>query len=405
MSSITSSNETLVSHQTFVLIGIPGMQEKNSWVAFPLFVLYALTLLGNITILYIIKTNQSLHEPMYFFLSMLACSDLGLCFSTMPTILSVYWFDSGEIPLNGCISQMFFIHALQGIESGILVAMAFDRLIAIRDPLRSNVLSHSYCLHQDAMKLACADIKVNIFYGLIIAVCTLGTDIVIILASYVMILKTVLSIASHEECFKALNTCVAHVSAILIFYVPMIGIAVVHRYGKHLSPIVHMLMANTFVMVPPLLNPVVYCVKTQQIRQRLLIISGWGCKKDLRFKVSSKTSKRRVMCTVLLDALVILVSYILILKTVLSIASRKECLKALNTCVAHISAILIFYVPMIGITVVHRYGKHLSPIVHMLMANIFVAVPPLLNPFVYSVNTPQIRQRICNILQLKRTRG
>nr|XP_028581518.1 olfactory receptor 51H1-like [Podarcis muralis] len=308
MSSTSRFNDSLVSHQTFVLIGIPGMQEKNSWMAFPLFVLYALTLLGNITILYIIKTNQSLHEPMYFFLSMLACSDLGLCFSTMPTILSVYWFDSGEIPLNGCISQMFFIHALQGIESGILVAMAFDRLIAIRDPLRykslipntvivkigiailsrgfcfcfpfpflikrlpfcrSNVLSHSYCLHQDAMKLACADTRVNIFYGLIIAVSTLGTDIVIILASYVMILKTVLSIASHEECFKALNTCVAHISAILIFYVPMIGIAVVHRYGKHLSPIVHMLMANTFVMVPPLLNPVVYCVKTQRIRQRV----------------------------------------------------------------------------------------------------------------------------------------
>ncbi|CAI5773729.1 olfactory receptor 51H1-like [Podarcis lilfordi] len=308
MSSITRFNETLVSHQTFVLIGIPGMQEKNSWVAFPLFVLYALTLLGNFTILYVIKIDQSLHEPMYFFLSMLACSDLGLSISTMPTMLGVYWFDSGEITLDACISQMFFIHLFQWAESGILVAMAYDRFVAIRDPLRytsllpnsaiaklgiailsrafcvcfplpflikrlpfcrSNVLSHSYCLHPDTMNLACFGAKVNILYGLVIVMSTLGLDVVIILISYILILKTVLSIASHQERLKALNTCVSHICAILIFYVPMIGVSVVHRFGDHLSPIVHMLMANIYIAVPPLLNPVVYSVKTQQIRQRI----------------------------------------------------------------------------------------------------------------------------------------
>uniref|UniRef100_A0A670IDA6 Olfactory receptor n=1 Tax=Podarcis muralis TaxID=64176 RepID=A0A670IDA6_PODMU len=319
MSSIPGYNDSLVSHQTFVLIGIPGMQEKNSWVAFPLFVLYALTLLGNITILYVIKIDQSLHEPMYFFLCLLACSDLGLCISTMPTMLGVYWFDSREISLNGCISQMFFIHIFQEMDSGILVSMAYDRFLAIRDPLRyrirlpnsviakiaiaifcrsllvcfpfpflikrlpfcrSNVLSHSYCLHPDIMKLACFGAKVNILYGLVIVMSTLGLDVVIILISYILILKTVLSIASHQERLKALNTCVSHICAILIFYVPMIGLSVVHRFGKQLSPIVHMLMANIYIAVPPLLNPVVYSVKThvktQQIRQRIY--------KTLRFK-------------------------------------------------------------------------------------------------------------------------
>nr|XP_056714295.1 olfactory receptor 51H1-like [Euleptes europaea] len=303
-----SFNDSTVNHQTFVLVGIPGMEERNSWMAFPLCLLYILTFFGNVVILFVIKTEQTLHEPMYLFLSILACSDLGLAISTMPTMLGVYWFDSREISFNACITQMFFIHMFQWLESGILVAMAFDRFVAIRDPLRytlilsntvilkisiailsrafcllfpipflikrlpfckSNVLSHTYCLHPDTMKLACADITVNILYGLIIVVSTLGLDVVVILISYILILQTVLSIASHTERLKALNTCVSHICAILIFYIPMLGVTAVHRFGRHLSPILHMLMANVYIAVPPVLNPIVYSVKTKQIRQRI----------------------------------------------------------------------------------------------------------------------------------------
>ncbi|XP_066474886.1 olfactory receptor 51H1-like [Tiliqua scincoides] len=306
--SASINDSSVENHQTFVLTGIPGTQEYDSWLAFPLCMLYGLTLLGNITILSVIKAEDSLHQPMYIFLSILACSDLGLSMSTMPTILGIYWFDSREISFNACITQMFFIHLFQWVESGILVAMAFDRFIAICDPLRytallsnsvigqigiavlfrgfclifpvpflikrlpfcrSNVLSHSYCLHQDAMKLACADIKVNVLYGLIIVFCTLGLDVVMILVSYILILKTVVGIASHRERLKALDTCVSHICAILIFYIPMIGVTVVHRFGRHLSPIVHMLMANIYIAVPPVLNPIVYSVKTQQIWRRI----------------------------------------------------------------------------------------------------------------------------------------
>ncbi|XP_015267787.1 PREDICTED: olfactory receptor 51H1-like [Gekko japonicus] len=295
-------------HQTFILVGIPGMQEYNSWMAFALCLLYLLTLFGNLTILFVIKTEQSLHNPMYLFLSILSCSDLSLAMSTMPTMLGVYWFDAREISFTACLTQMFFIHTFGVVESGILVAMAFDRFVAIRDPLRytsllqnsvigkmglavlargfcvcfpapflikrlpfcqSNVLSHSYCLHQDAMKLACADTRVNVLYGLIIVICTFGLDAVVILFSYILILKTVLNIASRTERLKALNTCVSHVCAILIFYVPLIGVTVVHRFARHLSPIIPMMMANIYIVVPPFLNPIVYSVKTQKIRQRI----------------------------------------------------------------------------------------------------------------------------------------
>ncbi|XP_001372389.3 olfactory receptor 51H1-like [Monodelphis domestica] len=302
-------NVSHINHHSFILTGIPGMPEKNPWMAFPLGLLYTLTLLGNCTILSIIKMDRSLHEPMYYFLSILALSDVGLSMSTLPSMLSIFWFNAPEIPFDACITQMFFIHGFGVVESGVLVSMAFDRFVAIRDPLRyasvltsgvigkiglgviaravcvvfpvpflikrlpfcsSNVLSHSYCLHQDAMRLACASIRVNILYGLITVICTLGLDALIILFSYMLILKTVLGIASWAERLKAFNTCLSHICAVLLFYVPLIGVTMAHRFGKHLSPIVHTLMANVYLLLPPVLNPIIYSIKTKQIRKRIV---------------------------------------------------------------------------------------------------------------------------------------
>ncbi|XP_044524809.1 olfactory receptor 51H1-like [Gracilinanus agilis] len=302
-------NVSHINHHSFILTGIPGMPEKNPWMAFPLGLLYTLTLLGNCIILSIIKIDRSLHEPMYYFLSILALTDVGLSMSTLPSMLSIFWFNAPEIAFDACVTQMFFIHGFGVVESGVLVSMAFDRFVAIRDPLRyasvltsgvigkiglavlaravcvvfpvpflikrlpfcnSNVLSHSYCLHQDAMRLACASTRVNVLYGLIIVICTLGLDALIILFSYVLILKTVLGIASWAERLKAFNTCLSHICAVLLFYVPLIGVTMVHRFGKHLSPIVHTLMANVYLLLPPVLNPIIYSIKTKQIRKRIV---------------------------------------------------------------------------------------------------------------------------------------
>ncbi|XP_074836135.1 olfactory receptor 51G2-like [Carettochelys insculpta] len=305
---MSTANDTKFSYAVFLLTGIPGQEDVHLWISVPFCFIYVISIVGNSVILFVIKTDANLHEPMYVFLSMLAVTDLGLLIATVPTILGVLWFNFREISLDACFAQLFFIHSLQFIESSVLLMMAYDRFIAIRDPLRynsiltlpriakighvfvlrsvavvfplpflvkrfqywqANVLSHSYCLHQEVMRLACADITVNNFYGMLITLFTEVFDFLLILLSYVMILKTVLSITSRTESLKALNTCVSHVCAVLLFYTPEFCLTLMHRFGE-VSPLLQIVIGYIYLLVPPLMNPIVYSVKSKHLRARII---------------------------------------------------------------------------------------------------------------------------------------
>lgn len=298
-----------ISNSTFLLTGFPGLEQDYPWLAVPFSGIYALILSGNCLVLHVIRTEPSLHQPMFYFLAMLALTDLCMGLSTVHTVLGILWGLSQEVSLDACIAQTFFVHGLSIMESGALLAMAFDRFTAICNPLRytsiltnariinigmailgrsflfitapivrlkffhycrPHILSHSFCLHQDLLRLACSDIRFNSFYALALVICTLLLDSVLILISYILILHSVLAIASREERLKSLQTCVSHICAVLVFYIPIIGLTMVHRFGKHLSPVVHVLMGNIYILFPPLMNPIIYSVKTQQIRSRIL---------------------------------------------------------------------------------------------------------------------------------------
>ncbi|XP_039703689.1 olfactory receptor 51I2-like [Pteropus medius] len=292
----------------FILTGLPGMQTLQHWMFLLLGTLYVVSIVGNVLILFIIKEEQSLHQPMYYFLSLLSVNDLGVSFSTLPTVLATFCFHLQKISFDSCMAQMFFIHFFSFTESGILLVMSFDRYVAICNPLRyaivltdvrvacmgicviirsvcmvfplplllkrlpfckANVLSHAYCLHPDLIRLPCGDITINNIFGLFIVISTFGLDSAFILLSYVLILRSVLAIASREERLKTLNTCVSHMSAVLIFYVPMVGVSMVARYGRHAPQYVHTLMSLIYLFVPPMLNPVIYSIKTKEIRRKL----------------------------------------------------------------------------------------------------------------------------------------
>lgn len=294
---------------TFYLSGIPGYEDFHPWISLPFCLLYLAGVVGNCAILHVVRTDPRLHEPMCYFLAMLSLTDMGMSLPTMPSLFRVLWSRSREIQFSSCVVQMFLIHTFSFTESSVLLAMALDRYVAICHPLRyatlltpaliakvgitallrsavatipllarlaffpfcgSHVLSHSYCLHQDMIRLACADTRFNVIYGLVLITALWGLDSLGIFVSYVFILRSVLGISSPEGRWKALNTCVSHICAVLILYVPMIGLSVVHRFATQSPPLVHILMAHIYLLVPPVLNPIIYSVKTKQIRQGVL---------------------------------------------------------------------------------------------------------------------------------------
>ncbi|XP_011812126.1 PREDICTED: olfactory receptor 51D1 [Colobus angolensis palliatus] len=312
-----TSNGTLVHPAYFLLVSIPGLGPTiHFWLAFPLCFMYALVTLGNLTIVLTIRVEKHLHEPMYLFLAMLSTIDLVLSSITMPKMASLFLMGIQEIEFNICLAQMFLIHALLAMESAVLLAMAFDRFVAICHPLchasvltgctvakiglaaltrgfvfffplpfilkqlpycQTHTVTRSFCLHQDIIKLYCTDTKVNVVCRLFIILSVMGVDSRFIGFSYILILWAVLELSPWVAAFKAFNTCISHLCAVLVFYVPLIGLSVVHRLGGPTS-LLHVVMANTYLLLPPIVNPLVYGAKTKEIRSRVLCMFSQGGK-------------------------------------------------------------------------------------------------------------------------------
>ncbi|XP_032661630.1 olfactory receptor 52B2-like [Chelonoidis abingdonii] len=295
-------NSTKFSHLTFILLGIPGLEDWNTWIAIPFCLMLMAALLGNCVLIFLIATKRSLQEPMYLFLSMLAVSDLVSSTSTVPKMLAIFWFRAREIAFESCLTQMFFIHFGFVAKSAILLAMVFDRYVAICDPLRyttiltnvkvgkisiaivirsfciivpiffllkwlpfcrSNVLPHSYCKHIEVARLAYADITVSIWYGFAVPTVTIVLDVVFIGVSCVLILKAVIRLPTKGAWLKAFSTCGSHVCIIILFYTPAFFTL---SFSHHVPHHIHILLADLYMLIPPVLNPIVYGMKTKQIR-------------------------------------------------------------------------------------------------------------------------------------------
>ncbi|XP_008059357.1 olfactory receptor 52J3-like [Carlito syrichta] len=301
-------NRSFFHPATFFLVGIPGLEEIRVWISLPFFSVYLVALLGNVAILLVIKAEQTLREPMFYFLTILSTIDLALSTTSVPRMLDIFFFDAHEINFGTCVAQMFLIHAFTGMEAEVLLAISFDCYVAICAPLHSttiltswvlagisvcivihpvlltlpmiyliyrlpfcqaHIIAHSYCEHMGIAKLSCGNIRINANYGLFV-VSFFVLNLVLIGISYVYILHAVFSLPSQDAFLKALSTCGSHVAVTRAFYIPFIFSFLTHRFGHNIPRFIHILIANLYLVIPPSLNSIIFGVRTKQIQEQVL---------------------------------------------------------------------------------------------------------------------------------------
>ncbi|XP_037350457.1 olfactory receptor 1A1-like [Talpa occidentalis] len=292
------------SNLDFILLGISGQQEQE-YVFFIFFLfIYPITLIGNLLIILAIRSDNRLHNPMYFLLANLSFVDI--CFSsvTIPKMLVNHILGSKAISFGGCLTQMCFMLALGNTDSYILAAMAYDRAVAISRPLHyttimspkacvllvvgswvignSNAIPHTlltarlsfcgnwevanfYCDIASLLKLSCSDIQFNVKM-MYLGVSVFSVPLVCITISYVRVFSTVLKVPSTNGVRKAFSTCGSHLTVVSLYYGTVMGMYFRPLTSYSLKDAVVTVM---YIAVTPMLNPFIYSLRNKDMKAAL----------------------------------------------------------------------------------------------------------------------------------------
>nr|XP_006111885.1 olfactory receptor 5V1-like [Pelodiscus sinensis] len=299
------ANITMVSK--FILVGLSDLPE----VRFPLFLLFALiyaaTLAGNITILVAIATDLRLHNPMYFFLSNLSLLDILCPTITVPKMLDMLLSENKEISFVGCMLQLYFLIDVLGTEIFLLAVMAYDRYIAICQPLQymaimsrricvqmaagtwisgflnallhtsftftlsfcgSNEVNQYFCDISPVMALSCSSTYTSEMVILVVAGVLGSSAFVITLVSYVYIVFAILRMNSAPGRYKAFSTCASHLTVVGLFYGTTIFTYV--RPSSRYSPNQDRVISMFYGIVTPMLNPMIYSLRNKEVKRALI---------------------------------------------------------------------------------------------------------------------------------------
>nr|XP_006133595.2 olfactory receptor 1019-like [Pelodiscus sinensis] len=290
----------------FILSGLTDRPELQ----IPLFVLFLLiyvtTLMWNGGMILLIMNDHRLHTPMYFFLCNLSFCDLCYSSTVAPKMLQNFLAKRKSISRTACAVQMYFSVSLTDIECLLLAVMAYDRYVAICNPLlytvtmsrqlcsqlvagvcamglvdsmihtcltfrlsfcHSNIISHFFCDIPPLLALSCSDIRIN---EIVMFACTciiIVSSVVIVLLSYVYIIPTILQIRSAEGQHKAFSTCACHLTAVVIFYGTLLFIYL--RPTSSYSMDTDKIASVFYSLVIPLLNPLIYSLRNREVKDAL----------------------------------------------------------------------------------------------------------------------------------------
>ncbi|XP_063291951.1 olfactory receptor 4Q3-like [Pelobates fuscus] len=309
MDKTKNMNSTNGVVEEFTLLGLASFPKLSIVLFILLFVIYILILTGNLLIMVTVHLEPRLHSAMYYFLSKLSFVDLCYATVTIPKMLKDFISKSDTISPSGCITQLFFLHFFAGTESILLTVMAYDRYVAICNPLRyvnimsktvcywleslcwtasflhsiiqvvmvcqltfcgPNKIDHFFCDIHPLSVLACSDIFIiEIVFvansGMISLIC-----FVVLLASYIGIITTILNTSSLEGLGKAFSTCASHLIVVTLFFGPCVFIYL----RPPVSYAADKMVSIFYTVLTPLLNPVIYTLRNQEVKNAIKSLIG-----------------------------------------------------------------------------------------------------------------------------------
>ncbi|XP_077111130.1 olfactory receptor 5V1-like [Ranitomeya variabilis] len=293
----------------FILLGFSGGQVLLS---FLILTIYTMILLGNLIIFSVIRIDNHLQTPMYFFLSYLSILDICYSTVTLPSMLVNAITGNRRISFNRCFTQLYFFVSLGGSECLLLAAMAYDRYVAICNPLYYSVVmnkrfcsclvgaswfsgflnsvlhtlmtskltfcgsrhvNHFFCDVPPMLNAACTDTHTSQLLLYIVSVFLGMTPFVFVVASYVQIISTILKIQSTNGRKKAFSTCSSHLIVVTVFYVTANFNYIGPAPGDSFDIV--RLSSVLYSVLTPLFNPIIYCLRNKEVKKALVKTFCW----------------------------------------------------------------------------------------------------------------------------------
>ncbi|OCT90843.1 olfactory receptor 11L1 [Xenopus laevis] len=301
---MTINNQTEITN--ILLLGFQNLHNLRSLLFIAILIIYIISITGNIVIISLISTHRQLHTPMYTFLGLLSSSEIISTTNIVPNMLVVIAADGSMLPFTACLSQFYIFSALTNTECFLLTVMSYDRYLAICHPLRynsimnfklclhliiwswvlgfiitliilvnlvstvkfcgPNTMNHFFCDLAPILNLSCSDTFIVEIQALLFSVPVIIMPFIFIIATYIFIAFTIMRITSTTGRKKTFSTCSSHLSTVCTYYGTLISVYLVP--SKENSPNVKV-VSLLYVIVTPLLNPIVYSFRNQDIRTAL----------------------------------------------------------------------------------------------------------------------------------------